>query len=96
MFSFSYNNITDCKADCEKVITIQKLYRCSKTLLFGNFQLVQLVQEGKNVQSPVFQLVQLVQEPGGNLASIHSMAENDFLEGFVRNRPVIDSRGGER
>ena len=92
MFSFSYNNITDCKADCEKVKTIQNLHRCSKTPLFSNFQ---LVQGGKNVQNPVFQLVQLMQE-GGNLASIHSMAENDFLEGFVRSRPVIDSRGGER
>ena len=73
-----------------------QLVQEGKNVQIPVFQLVQLVQEGKNVQSPVFQLVQLVQEPGGNLASIHSMAENDFLEGFVRARPVIDSRGGER
>ena len=30
------------------------------------------------------------------LASVHSMAENNFLEDFVKARPVRDSRGGER
>ena len=35
-------------------------------------------------------------QEGGDLASVHSMAENDFLEDFVKARPVMDSRGGER
>ena len=37
-----------------------------------------------------------VTQEGGDLASVHSMAENDFLEDFVKARPVRDSRGGER
>ena len=35
-------------------------------------------------------------QDGGDLASIHSLAENNFLEDFVKARPVMDSRGGER
>ena len=35
-------------------------------------------------------------QEGGDLASIHSLDENSFLESFVVQRPVLPERGGER
>ena len=92
----SYNNITDCRADCQKVIAIEpdSLFK-SESFSFRNLLSLYSYSYSHTLVSLLITIF-YIQELGGDLASIHSMAENDFLEDFVRSRPVMDSRGGER